>query len=339
MQTFVERMSARLKENPVFSGLDPLRAEHLIKHSLIRRLPRGEVLFEAGARCEGLHAVLDGMLKVYARDGQGHEKVIDLIGRGQTLPGTQPTGDTQHTHHARTLATSTVLVVPYTLLRNELCTDVGMAQRLLDDTSRHLRRMMRELEATTLRSARQRALGSGSQRLIDYLLRHGRGRAGSFVVTLPAAKAEIASQLHLTPEHFSRILHELAQAGLIEMNGRSVRIPDLERLRRGALGCRQMRGGQLDHPGDGARFRDRLPVPDRQRGVLVRTARQRLVHEHMARHAADALEHLLVGDALFAQPGHEPVARARRRHADAREPGVRHGARPRSHSSRSASAV
>jgi hypothetical protein len=38
----------------------------------------------------------------------------------------------------------------------------------------------------------------------------------------------------MTPEHFSRILHDLGEAGLIEVNGRAVRIPDLERLRAGA---------------------------------------------------------------------------------------------------------
>jgi Crp-like helix-turn-helix domain len=35
------------------------------------------------------------------------------------------------------------------------------------------------------------------------------------------------------PQTPSRVLHDLAASGLIEMNGRSVRIPDLERLRRG----------------------------------------------------------------------------------------------------------
>jgi CRP-like cAMP-binding protein len=43
----------------------------------------------------------------------------------------------------------------------------------------------------------------------------------------------IASRLNMTPEHFSRILHDLSSAGLIEVNGRAVRIPDLERLRAG----------------------------------------------------------------------------------------------------------
>jgi hypothetical protein len=36
----------------------------------------------------------------------------------------------------------------------------------------------------------------------------------------------------MTPEHFSRVLHELSAAGLIEVDGRTVRILDLEGLAR-----------------------------------------------------------------------------------------------------------
>jgi CRP-like cAMP-binding protein len=50
-------------------------------------------------------------------------------------------------------------------------------------------------------------------------------------VTLPTSKAIVASRLNLTPEHFSRILHDLTQAGLIEVDGREVRIKDVTRLR------------------------------------------------------------------------------------------------------------
>ena len=49
-------------------------------------------------------------------------------------------------------------------------------------------------------------------------------------MTLPAAKGEIASQLNLTPEHFSRILHELADAGLLHIEGRKIVVPDRQRL-------------------------------------------------------------------------------------------------------------
>jgi len=40
----------------------------------------------------------------------------------------------------------------------------------------------------------------------------------------------LASRLNMTPEHFSRILHELAAGGLIQVNGRSIRVPDIARL-------------------------------------------------------------------------------------------------------------
>lgn len=40
--------------------------------------------------------------------------------------------------------------------------------------------------------------------------------------TLPATKAAIAAHLHLTPEHFSRLLHELADDGLLRIEGRRI---------------------------------------------------------------------------------------------------------------------
>ncbi|HSO07141.1 MAG TPA: helix-turn-helix domain-containing protein, partial [Pelomicrobium sp.] len=51
------------------------------------------------------------------------------------------------------------------------------------------------------------------------------------VVVLPAKKGVIASRLNLTQEHFSRIIHELANRGLILIHGREITIPDLASLR------------------------------------------------------------------------------------------------------------
>jgi len=51
------------------------------------------------------------------------------------------------------------------------------------------------------------------------------------VTTLHAAKGVIASRLNLTQEHFSRILHQLMEAGLIEVSRRDIHIPDIRRLR------------------------------------------------------------------------------------------------------------
>ena len=67
----------------------------------------------------------------------------------------------------------------------------------------------------------------------DDTLRLARGMADPALITLPTAKGAIASQLNLTPEHFSRILQELQQAGLLQVSGRTISVPDPRRLRDG----------------------------------------------------------------------------------------------------------
>jgi len=236
------RALARLAENPVFSALDRTQLLHLLEHSQLRSLQRGETIFDAGQPCEGLHTVLDGHIKVYARASDGHEKVIDVVGRGHTLPGTHHVRTEPHTHHGRALAETTVLIVPHEVLRQGLHLDRDMATRLLDDASRQVRRMMREIETTSLCSA--------AQRVCDYLLNlpalneqadeigtglaegaHSMGDARcERVVTLPVSKGVVASLLSITPEHFSRVLRELQTEGLIDMQQRTIRLLAPDRL-------------------------------------------------------------------------------------------------------------
>jgi CRP-like cAMP-binding protein len=90
----------------------------------------------------------------------------------------------------------------------------GLCLRLSD--------LLGDVEGYTLRS--------GTQRVSAYLLDHLPERSAA-AVTFPAQKGIIASQLNLTQEHFSRILHELIIAGIIEVRGRVVRILNAGELR------------------------------------------------------------------------------------------------------------
>ena len=51
---------------------------------------------------------------------------------------------------------------------------------------------------------------------------------------LVTSKGIIASRLNLTQEHFSRILRELSDTGLIAVRGREIIVLDVARLRGGA---------------------------------------------------------------------------------------------------------
>lgn len=83
---------------------------------------------------------------------------------------------------------------------------------------------MRDIEAYTLRSSHERVIG--------YLLAEAPANADGAPVEvhLTAGKSVIASRLNMTPEHFSRILHERGNAGVIEVRGRR---PNCSSLRTG----------------------------------------------------------------------------------------------------------
>jgi CRP-like cAMP-binding protein len=108
----------------------------------------------------------------------------------------------------------------------ELERDPRFARKMLAGLSRRLHGLIADVESYSLQS--------GTQRVIGYLLRQDEERAEtltSYAIKLPTSKAVVASRLNLTPEHFSRILHELADAGLISIEGRDLNILDVNRLR------------------------------------------------------------------------------------------------------------
>ena len=78
------------------------------------------------------------------------------------------------------------------------------------------------------------ALHSGIQRVIGYLLSEREPEKNTasetFTVSLPVSKATLASRLSLTPEYFSKVLHELESQKLIEIDKRDIRILDMTRL-------------------------------------------------------------------------------------------------------------
>lgn len=183
---------------------------------------RGQVLFQRGDPCVGFHIVIFGQVKLSVSSPAGDEKVLDIIGPGASFGEALMFMDRPYVVGASALADSLLLHVRKDALYAELERDPRLARRMLAGLSARLHMMVRDVEALTLKS--------GAQRVIGYLLSLA-GPEGATRVTLPAQKSLVASRLNLTPEYFSRILHELAAAGLVRIDNRDIEIPGLEALK------------------------------------------------------------------------------------------------------------
>jgi CRP-like cAMP-binding protein len=219
----VQRCLSRL---PMFSDIESPALERLARGCQLRRHERGEMVFRMGDPCEAFHVVLTGQVKLFVLSPAGQEKVIELIGPGHSFAEALVFLGKPCMVHAQTLADSLLLAVGRAAVIEELERDPRFAMRMLAGLSRRLHGLVQDVQAV--------ALQSGVQRVIGYLLR-GReaeeGAAGEVLtVSLPVSKATVASRLSLTPEYFSRVLRELEDAGLIEVDRRDIRILDVGRL-------------------------------------------------------------------------------------------------------------
>jgi len=211
-----------LKRLPLFNDVTQAELDQIAAATTEFHVPRGAVIFRRGEPCRGFHTVIFGQVKLGFVSADGDEKVVEIIGAGQSFGEALMFMQRPYIVTAQALADSLLLHIGSQAVFDELDRNPRFARRMLAGLSRRLHGLISDVEAYALRSA--------SQRVIGYLLREGPCENGDRL-TLPVSKRMIASRLSLTPEHFSRVLHDLVQGGMISVDKRDVTILDTEKLR------------------------------------------------------------------------------------------------------------
>ena len=211
---------------PLFTEMSASELKRMSDGSQLRRLGRGDTVFRVGQPCEEFHVAVTGQVKLFAVSPSGQEKVIEIVGPGGSFAEALMFTGRPYIISAQALTDTLLLTVSKQAVLDEIGRDPRFALRMLAGISRRLHELVNDVEAY--------ALHSGMQRVIGYLLRDQVGVDGTadaaVTVSFPVSKATIASRLSVTPEYFSRVLHELKSAGLIEIDKRDIRIPDSKRL-------------------------------------------------------------------------------------------------------------
>lgn len=235
------KTQAFLNNLPLFRELESEEIDRLAAGCREVRISRGDMLFQKGDPCRGFYIVVYGQVKLMFITPQGGEKVIEIIGPGQSFGEAVMFLEKPYPVTSQALTDTMLLHVAKEAVFEEIERDAQFARRVIAGLSRRLHQIVSDVESYSLRSATQRVIGY----LLSPEKQHngGGGDSGQVessqfepgqidtVVTLPASKTVIASRLNITPEHFSRILHELTVSGLIHVDGRDVRILDADKLR------------------------------------------------------------------------------------------------------------
>jgi hemerythrin-like metal-binding protein/PAS domain S-box-containing protein len=217
------QVAAFLAEHPLFKDLATKDKALLASASRLRRLQKGEILFNKGDRPAGLYLVVRGYIMLAVSSPQGSKKVLGIFGFRQSIGEAEAVMDSPCPYFAESVDDAEVLEIGKRALVAILDKDNRFARRMMNCIGSRQHELVHDVESYTLRS--------GAERVIGYLLQHAMIHAsGQLVVELPATKQLIASLLHIKPETLSRIFRDLSEAGLIHVKARQVDIPDIDRL-------------------------------------------------------------------------------------------------------------
>jgi len=215
-----------LRNLPLFRELEVSELEAIGAATDERRVAAGTVLFRRGDPCDGFHVIVIGRVKLALLTPAGAEKVVEILGPGQSFGEAVMFLGKPQMLYAEAIADSLLLFIRGRAIMHAIERNPELARRMLDEMSLRLYRLVADIEAYTLKNATERVTGYLLASLPDEI-----GPEGPADVLLAASKSVLASRLNITREHFSRILHELSQAGLIRVSGRNIRILDPAGLR------------------------------------------------------------------------------------------------------------
>jgi CRP-like cAMP-binding protein len=212
-----------LRNTELFRDLEAEPLERIRSQAELRRVHRGDVLFNEGDEADDLFIVVAGRIAIANRSPDGRESLLALMEAGD-LFGEMPLFDEGgRSADARALTTSDVVGVPYQPIR----TLYHEQPELLWHVVEMLARRLRTMDAALADSVFLDVTGRTAKRLLELA-----GEVDEF--TLPVTQEELAGMVGASRERVNKAIASFVRLGWIEQGDRKYIITDREQLSRRA---------------------------------------------------------------------------------------------------------
>lgn len=208
-----------------FEGWPAASLANLAAGAKIIPLPKHGSLTRKNERLESLHVVVSGLIRLYIPLPNNMERVIALVGPGESLGEACLVLEETCPYDAVAGKDSHVLVIDGLVFKRELDRHIDLTRQVLQRVSRRFLETLRDTEICAQRSSVSRVAG--------YLLQYRPSQEDEgFTFHLPARKQDVAAKLGLSQETFSRVLGFLDKQGVIQVSAGMIRVEDVSRLSR-----------------------------------------------------------------------------------------------------------
>lgn len=201
---------------PLFEGLPAAELAQIEHIAVERSYARGETVFLEGDEGLGFYIVAAGTVKVFKSAHSGKEHILHIFGPGSPIGEVPVFSGKPFPASAVALENSVLLFLPRQSFVTLVTENPGLALNQLAVLCLRMRQFTQQIENIALKEV--------PARLASYLLYLAEEQQNDHAVELPISKGQLSSLLGTIPETLSRILAKMSAEGLIEVEGRRIRL-------------------------------------------------------------------------------------------------------------------
>jgi CRP/FNR family transcriptional regulator, dissimilatory nitrate respiration regulator len=214
----------RMQNLPLFQGVPGEKLKVLAERALYKTCKAGEMIIGETDPIHAFYVVVTGQVKLYKLSADGKEQTLNLLGPGDPFGMCTAFAVDSFPANAMSIGGSDILLIPGPIMESIAMKEPRLLMNIIRILSDRLKESMTLIEALALKEI--------PQRIASFLIHALKRENGALPdqLELTVTQRELAKILGATPEALSRALRKMSNAGLLAVDGRSIRILDRQAL-------------------------------------------------------------------------------------------------------------
>lgn len=214
----------QMQRMELFQGVPSEKLKALAEQSRYRTYKAGEMFLGEADPAHAFYVIVSGQVKLYKSSPEGKEQTLNLLGPGDPFGMCTAFAVDSFPANAMALEESRILRIPGPTMEAAAMKEPRLLLNIIQILSLRLKESMTLIESLSLKEIPERLASF----LLHALTREGDGKMNRLELTI--TQRELAKILGATPEALSRAVRKMSNAGILAMEGRSIRILDREAL-------------------------------------------------------------------------------------------------------------
>ena len=210
----------------LFKDLAVPTLEGLRQQLRLRKLAKGELLFNAGDASDSMYIVQSGRIRIWTVSAAGAEVTLNVLGPGTIFGEIGLLDGSERTAGASALDRVELSAIPRSAFDAALERDPQLARNVIGFLCERLRWVSARMEDSALRSAPERL----SRMLVHLVHDYGVETDAGMQLSINLTQGELARWTHMSRESLNKILNRWSDEGLLEQTRGKITVQDLERL-------------------------------------------------------------------------------------------------------------